>query len=80
MSVTKISSLHIYPIKSTAGISVTRAKVDELGLAFDRRFVVSDPLGQFITARTEPTLCLVQATLTTQGLTLSAPNMPILTL
>lgn len=80
MPVTKVSSIHIYPIKSTGGISVTQAKVEELGLEFDRRFIVSDPSGQFITARTEPSLCLVQAKLINHGITLSAPNMPTLNL
>jgi len=80
MSVTKVSSLHIYPVKSTAGISLPHAKVEELGLAFDRRFIVSDPAGLFITARTEPTLCLVKTNITDQGLTLSAPNMSTLIL
>jgi uncharacterized protein YcbX/ferredoxin len=77
---TKVSRIYIYPVKSTAGISLSHAKVEELGLAFDRRFIVCDHSGQFITARTEPRLCLVQASLTTQGLTLSAPNMDMLTL
>lgn len=77
---TKVSSIHIYPIKSTAGISLPNSKVEELGLAFDRRFIVCDPSGQFITARTEPKLCLVQTTMTSQGLVLSAPNMEVLTL
>jgi len=80
MSDIKINSLYIYPIKSTAGIKLPHAKVEEMGLAFDRRFVVSDPSGQFITARTEPKLCLVQTQLTEQGITLSATNMPTLTL
>jgi len=80
MPVTKVSSIHIYPVKSTAGISLPHAKVEELGLAFDRRFIVSDPSGQFITARTEPRLCLVQANIITQGIELSAPNMSTLTL
>ncbi|PCH96038.1 MAG: oxidoreductase [Gammaproteobacteria bacterium] len=80
MSVVKVSSLHIYPIKSTAGISLPHANVDELGLAFDRRFVLSDPFGQFITGRTEPKLCLVKTNLTEQGLELSAANMPTLIL
>ena len=80
MPVTKVSSLHIYPVKSTAGISLPNAKVEELGLTFDRRFIVSDPSGQFITARTEPRLCLVQAKLINQGLELSAPTMSTLTL
>ncbi len=80
MPVTKVSSLHIYPIKSTAGINIPQTKVEELGLAFDRRFIISDPSGQFITARTEPKLCLVQTNLIEQGLELTAPNMLTLTL
>jgi len=80
MSVTTVSSLHIYPIKSTKGIRLPHADVEETGLACDRRFVVSDNSGQFITARTEPTLCLVQTTLTEQGIVLSAPAMATLTL
>lgn len=80
MSVVKVSSLHIYPIKSTAGISLPYAQVEELGLAFDRRFIVSDLSGQFITARTEPRLCLVKTNLIEQGVELSAPNMSTLTL
>lgn len=75
-----VSNLYIYPIKSTMGISLPHADIDELGLAFDRRFVISDNSGQFITARTEPSLCLVKSTLTEQGITLSAPNMPKLSL
>jgi uncharacterized protein YcbX/ferredoxin len=80
MPVTKVSSIHIYPVKSTAGFKVTKAKVEELGLNFDRRFVVSDPSGQFITARTEPRLCLIEARILDQGIELSAPDMPTLTL
>jgi len=80
MSAIKVSSLHIYPIKSTAGIDLPHAMVNELGLAFDRRFVVNDASGQCITARTEPKLCLVQTKLTAHGIELSADNMPTLIL
>jgi len=73
-----LQSLHIYPIKSTAGISISNSWVDELGLSFDRRFVVTDLTGQFITARTEPTLCLIRVNLTEHGLILTAPDMPAL--
>lgn len=79
-SVAQISSLHIYPIKSTAGINIPYAKVEELGLAFDRRFVISDPSGQFITARTDPKLCLIHTTLLENGIELSVPSMPTPTL
>ncbi len=78
MTTPKISSLHIYPIKSTAGITLSNSWVDDYGLSFDRRFVLADHNGKFITARTKPTLCLVQANLTANGLILTAPNMPAL--
>lgn len=80
MPTVTVSNLYIYPIKSTKGISLPEAHIDELGLDFDRRFVISDNSGQFISARTEPTLCLITTTLTEHGLTLSAPTMPTLTL
>lgn len=73
-----LQSLHIYPIKSIAGISLSNSWVDDLGLSFDRRFVVSDLNGQFITARTEPTLCLIRVNLTEHGVILTAPDMPAL--
>ena len=76
----KVSALSIYPIKSTAGISLQQAWVDDLGLTFDRRFVICDNKGQFITGRSQPKLCLVQSSLTETGLRLIAPNMMPLTL
>ena len=76
----QVSSIHIYPVKSTAGIELLQADINQLGLAFDRRFVLCDNQGQFITARTEPTLCLIQATLTTTGIELTANGMPNLML
>ncbi len=80
MPTVTVSNLYIYPIKSTMGISLAQTSIDELGLAFDRRFVISDNSGQFISARTEPTLCLVTTILTEHGIALSAPTMPTLTL
>jgi len=70
-----VSSIDIYPIKSTSGISLSHAWVDECGVSFDRRFVVIDHQGQFITARTEPRLCLIKSCITESGLILTAPNM-----
>jgi uncharacterized protein YcbX len=72
----KLSQISTYPIKSTAGIDLSSSWVDQLGLSFDRRFVLCDEKKQFITARKNPRLCLVQANITTTGLILTAPNMP----
>lgn len=73
-----LTAINIYPIKSTAGISLSNTWIDDYGLSFDRRFVVTDSQGQFISARTEPSLCLIQASITQQGLIITAPNMPLL--
>lgn len=75
MSTSIVQSLHLYPIKSTAGISVSHAWIDDFGLSFDRRFVLTALNGQFITARTQPTICLIQCHITSEGLLLTAPNM-----
>ncbi len=69
---TRLSSLHIYPVKSTAGIALSRAFVERAGLAFDRRFVLADRDGRFLTARKHPRLLQVRATPTLDGLVLSA--------
>ena len=76
MSVPEISQISVYPIKSIAGVSLQQSQVEAAGLAFDRRFVVSDRHGRFITMRTEPKLGLIHARLCEQGMLLHAPGMP----
>ena len=78
MENSRLQSICIYPIKSTAGISISSSWVDNIGLPFDRRYVVSDSNGQFVTARTCPKLCLIKANITEIGLVLTAPDMPLL--
>ncbi|MGB1263899.1 MAG: YcbX family protein [Cognaticolwellia sp.] len=80
MSKAALQNIYLYPIKSSAGIELSTSWVEELGLACDRRFVVATPEGDFITARTQPSLCLIQANLTTTGLIITAPDMPSLTI
>lgn len=78
MSELSVSSLTIYPIKSASGIQLSHSWVDDYGLSYDRRFVLSDLNGQFITARTHPALCLITVSITPEGLVLTAPDMPLL--
>ena len=80
MSTINLAQINIYPIKSSAGIQLSTSWVDEYGLSSDRRFVITDNKGQFISARTEPKLCLIQANITATGLMLTAPNMPVLSI
>ena len=71
-----LDEISIYPIKSTAEIQLSTAWIDDFGLSFDRRFVLSDMNGNFITARTHASICLIKSQLTKSGLVLTAPNMP----
>ncbi len=68
----RLSSIHIYPIKSTAGMALPRALVTREGLGGDRRYMVTQPDGRFVTARTHPRLQLLRATPTDGGLHLRA--------
>ncbi|MGY3858323.1 MOSC N-terminal beta barrel domain-containing protein [Aeromonas intestinalis] len=76
----RLDSIHLYPIKSTAGMPLSRARVTEEGLLGDRRYMVVKPDGSFITARTHPQLQLVVATPMEGGLQLRYPGMTPLAL
>lgn len=67
-----ISGLFIYPVKSCRGISVTSAEVDDLGLVGDRRFLVVDPTGKFLTQRSHSDMARITTALDATALTLSA--------
>lgn len=73
-----IDSLQFYPVKSIAPVSVANALVEPRGLAGDRRYMLIDSDGQFMTGRQHPDLVLVHATMTTTGLRIEAPGMPSL--
>lgn len=69
-----VTGLFIYPIKSGAPISLPTAWAESRGLAMDRRFMICDPEGKFITAREEPRLLQLVSTLVHDGLIFSAPG------
>ncbi len=79
-SMTTIASLHIYPLKSGRGLSLNRVELDHFGPRDDRRWMVIDPEGTFVTQREIPTLCQVGAIPTTDAATFSAPNIEPLVL
>ncbi|PTX91693.1 MOSC N-terminal beta barrel domain-containing protein [Opitutus sp. ER46] len=69
-----VSGLFIYPVKSLRGIAVSSATVDALGLVGDRRFLVVDADGQFLTQRTLPRMALISTALSNTHLTLDFPG------
>lgn len=68
----RLTGLFLYPVKSLRGISVSSAAVDALGLVGDRRFLVVDPAGKFLTQRGLPHMARVSTALDATHLTLSA--------
>ncbi|WP_339757872.1 MOSC domain-containing protein [Algoriphagus aquimarinus] len=56
-----IQDLYIYPIKSLAGIRLTEAKVEERGFELDRRWMLIDESGRFLSQRTFPIMALLRA-------------------
>lgn len=74
-----LSGLRRYPVKSCRGAEVTRAVVERAGLAGDRRWMLVRDDGAVVTARTHPRLVLVAPTPAADGLRLTGPGMPPLT-
>lgn len=66
----RVSALNIFPLKSARGISLNEARVDAFGLAGDRRWMVTEPSGKFVTQRDLPQLAQISAYADDNGLTL----------
>ncbi len=67
----RVSSLFFYPLKSARGIALPSATVGPEGIAGDRRAMLVDPTGQFITQREMPELARLSVCPTAEGLQLS---------
>jgi uncharacterized protein YcbX len=73
-----VIGLFVYPVKSCRGIAVSAAPLEPRGLRHDRRLMIVDEGGGFLTQRVEPRLALVETAIEeTPGprLTLTAPGM-----
>jgi uncharacterized protein YcbX len=51
-----VTHLYIYPIKSLGAVSLSEVEMEKEGLRGDRRFMLVDAAGKFITQRTRPEL------------------------
>jgi len=56
----KISSIHIYPIKSLGGIAVHNATLTPQGLEHDRRFMLTNKAGKFMSQRSNADMALLK--------------------
>ncbi|MEX6506847.1 MOSC domain-containing protein [Jiella sp. M17.18] len=64
----QLGSIHIYPVKGGRGVDRETAAVEAAGLAGDRRWMVVDAAGRFVTQRELPKLALLDAQLDPDGL------------
>jgi uncharacterized protein YcbX len=70
-----LESVHLYPIKSCAGIDLKEALLIETGFDLDRAWMVVDSAGELVTQRELPRMALIRPTLKAEELVLRAPGM-----
>jgi uncharacterized protein len=75
----KISEINIYPIKSLGGISLNEAIIEQRGLQYDRRRMLTDGNGKFLTQREFPKMSTISISLIETGLQVSADKFEDLT-
>jgi uncharacterized protein YcbX len=66
----RLKSLHIYPVKACRGVDLTAAKVLPRGLEHDRRWMIVDKAGQFLSQRNRPKLAELTVSADDAGITL----------
>jgi len=66
-----LSQLFIYPVKSCAGIEQQQVALDRFGPVGDRRWMLVDGAGRFMTQREDARLACLRVTATTGGLELA---------
>lgn len=63
-----ISEINVYPIKSLGGVSLTDSIVKKRGLEFDRRWMLIDENGNFLTQREFPKMAAINVEIQASGL------------
>lgn len=64
----QLSEINIYPVKSLKGIPLAEAVVERRGLRYDRRWMLVDADGQFMTQRDFPKMALIETSVNGAGL------------
>lgn len=79
----KISELYIYPVKSLAGIKLTESSLSPFGLQYDRRWMIVDSQGQFLSQREVAKMATINTAMSSDQLKLthgdSTINVPQIT-
>ena len=70
----KIKNLFIYPIKSLGGFEISSGQCLEQGMMYDRRMMLVDENGTFISQREYPRMALIGAEMNEDGFTFFKKN------
>ncbi|MBX3268223.1 MAG: MOSC domain-containing protein [Acidobacteria bacterium] len=76
----ELKEISIYPIKSLRGNAVSGALVEKRGLRHDRRWMITDREGMFLTQREFPRMALIGVEVGEEQVVLRAPEMAELTI
>lgn len=71
-----LTDIYIYPIKSLGGIRLNESVLEERGLKYDRRWMLVDKNGIFLTQRTLHQMALIQVALMAGGLNVFRKDNP----
>lgn len=71
-----VQDIYIYPIKSLGGIRLAKATVEERGFRYDRRWMLVDQNGVFLSQRTTPGLALLRVELGSDSLSVYHISRP----
>ena len=71
--VIRLSAIHLYPVKGVRGVTATHAQVESKGLRHDRRWMIVDDEGNFLSQRSHPALARLAGRFDGHHLELTAP-------
>ncbi|OZG71267.1 MOSC domain-containing protein [Hahella sp. CCB-MM4] len=69
-----VTELNLYPVKSCAGVSVDQLRISEWGPEGDRRYMLVDAAGKFVTGRKFPQMVLLKTQIHPEGISITSPK------
>ncbi|MCF0062855.1 MOSC domain-containing protein [Dyadobacter chenwenxiniae] len=72
-----LSEIWVYPVKSLGGIRLKESLAEERGLQYDRRWLIVDEKGTFLTQRTNAQMTLLDVAFSEDGLLISHRYDPV---
>jgi len=74
----QLAGIHVYPVKSCAGIALESSQITRTGLALDRRWMLVDEAGRFISQREVASMALIRCELIPGGVRVEADGLAAL--